>query len=183
MAHAEWKELGIPDGYGPFRLLYNPPTETVIAELRKLREDTGPHRRIYIRQREAQEYRQVGNPEPDLSCESVVTCSTQPILFFNAMRITRHERVFKGNWEAVYSFDLSSYALAVCLDRSNISLPSPFSDCWVSDLIGHSEAENALYLTIGLRGDRQQGIRYSLARVELSTRVVQPISWLRAAFF
>ena len=32
----EWKELGIPEGYGPYRLLYNPASGTVIAELRSI---------------------------------------------------------------------------------------------------------------------------------------------------
>jgi hypothetical protein len=30
----EWEEIAIPEGYGPYRLLYNPPSETVVTELR-----------------------------------------------------------------------------------------------------------------------------------------------------
>jgi hypothetical protein len=38
MAIPEWEEIAIPEGYGPYRLLYNPPSETVIAELRSIGE-------------------------------------------------------------------------------------------------------------------------------------------------
>lgn len=31
MGIPEWEEIAIPEGFGPHRLLYNPPSETVIA--------------------------------------------------------------------------------------------------------------------------------------------------------
>ena len=36
MGIPEWKEIAIPEGFGPYRLLYNPPSETVIVELRSI---------------------------------------------------------------------------------------------------------------------------------------------------
>jgi hypothetical protein len=38
MGIPEWEEIAIPEGFGPYRLLYNPPSETVIAELRSIGE-------------------------------------------------------------------------------------------------------------------------------------------------
>ncbi len=36
MGIPEWEEIAIPKGFGPFRLLYNPPSETLIAELQSV---------------------------------------------------------------------------------------------------------------------------------------------------
>ena len=34
MGIPEWEEIAIPHGFGPYRFLYNPPSKTVIIELR-----------------------------------------------------------------------------------------------------------------------------------------------------
>jgi hypothetical protein len=38
MGIPEGEEITIPEGFGPYRLLYNPPSETVIAALRSIGE-------------------------------------------------------------------------------------------------------------------------------------------------
>ena len=43
----EWEEIAIPEGFGPYRLLYNPPSETVIAELRSIGDQFFPNQ--YLR--------------------------------------------------------------------------------------------------------------------------------------
>ena len=47
----EWEEIAIPEGFGPYRLLYNPISETVIAELRSIEEQFSPNQ-IYFRKKD-----------------------------------------------------------------------------------------------------------------------------------
>jgi|HubBroStandDraft_1064217.scaffolds.fasta_scaffold96539_1 hypothetical protein len=51
----EWEEIAIPEGFGPYRLLYNPPSETVIAELRSIGEQFLPNQ-LYIRKKDSPKY-------------------------------------------------------------------------------------------------------------------------------
>ncbi len=48
----EWEEIAIPEGFGPYRLLYNPPSETVIAELRSIGEQFFPNQ-LYFRKKDS----------------------------------------------------------------------------------------------------------------------------------
>jgi len=81
MSIPAWKEIGIPEGYGPDRLLYNPPSESVIVELRSIGNEFSPNR-TYIRKKEAPKYEPIKSFEPMVSCESVVTSSGRPVLFY-----------------------------------------------------------------------------------------------------
>ena len=55
MSIPEWEEIAIPEGFGPYRLLYNPPSETVIAELRSIGEQFFPNQ-LYIRKKDSSKY-------------------------------------------------------------------------------------------------------------------------------
>jgi len=52
MGIPEWEEIAIPEGFGPYRLLYNPISETVIAELRSIEEQFSPNQ-IYVRHQDS----------------------------------------------------------------------------------------------------------------------------------
>jgi len=189
MTFPEWNQLGVPDGFGPFRLLYNPPSEKVVIELRGIRKDNGPYHRIHVKHRDAEEYQPIQEPDPTTSQESAVISLTQPVLFFNAVKITPEPGGrFAGEWEAVYSFDLSSSVLQRCFERRTLPPPPSFSACRILDLISISEGGHALYATIALNDGEPQSMgrplyKYCLGRIELSTQEITPISWLRAAFF
>src|SRR3972149_1135496 len=105
MTIPEWKEMGIPAGYGPKTILYNPPSRRVVVELRSVGDEYLPNR-LYMRHEDDAEYHQIGFPEAEISYESPVVLLTQPTLFFNANRIVRSDNHVGGNWEAVHSFDL-----------------------------------------------------------------------------
>jgi hypothetical protein len=51
----EWEEIGIPEACGPFRLLYNPPGETVIAEPRSIEEEFLP-KTVCVREKDSLKY-------------------------------------------------------------------------------------------------------------------------------
>jgi hypothetical protein len=101
----EWKEIGIPEGYGPYRLLYNAPSETVIIELRSIGNEFSPNR-IYMRKKDDPKYEPIKSIEPMDSCESAVTSSGRPMLFYLSDRITKRENHYVGDWLGLYCFDI-----------------------------------------------------------------------------
>src|ERR1700741_623819 len=70
---------GVPAGYISQKLLYNPASETVIAELRAPGGANVLPTRLFIRRKDAEAYEQIGNPPEELSYESFVTCDKQPV--------------------------------------------------------------------------------------------------------
>ena len=89
MGIPEWEEIAIPEGFGPFRLLYNPPSETVIVELRSIGEQFSPNQ-LCIRQKDAPKYEPVNGLEPMVSSESPVTSLGRPMLFRDAIGGDHH---------------------------------------------------------------------------------------------
>ena len=81
MGIPEWEEIAIPEGFGPYRLLYNPVSETVIAELRSIGEQSDQNQ-IYVRKRIHQDTSQIKTLQPMVSSESAVTSLGRPLLFY-----------------------------------------------------------------------------------------------------
>lgn len=66
MGNPFWEDIAIPEGYGPERLLYNPPSKTVIAELRSIGDEFAPNK-IFIRQKDSLKYEPVNDLERTVS--------------------------------------------------------------------------------------------------------------------
>src|SRR5258705_13880093 len=107
MAIPEWEEIAIPEGYGPYRLLYNPPSENVIAELRSIGEHFFPNQ-IYIRKKDSLRYEPIKSSERMVSSESAVTSLARPLLFYLSNKLEKVDQDYKGDWQGLYSFDLQS---------------------------------------------------------------------------
>lgn len=149
MTIPEWEALGIPEGYGPHRLVYNPPSETVIVELRSVGEEFLPNR-IYIRHKDFAKYELIQVPEPMVSHESVLTSLGRPFLFFNTIRLSKCEMGYGGDWGGIYSFDIQKRTLLQLASKDSLLLPPPYSEGWVSGLVSASEDASRLYLTVGM---------------------------------
>ena len=72
----EWEEIAIPEGFGPYRLLYNPPSETVIAELRSIGAQFFPNQ-VYVRKKDSLKYEPRGSDQM-VSSESAVSSLERP---------------------------------------------------------------------------------------------------------
>jgi phage-related protein len=66
MGIPEWEEIAIPEGFGPYRLLYNPISETVIAELRSIEEQFSPNQ-IYVRHQDSPKYEPIRALQPQVT--------------------------------------------------------------------------------------------------------------------
>jgi hypothetical protein len=186
MAIPDWAEIGIPDGYGPERLIYNPPSEMVIAELRSIGEGFSPNR-IYIRHRDSLRYEPIKSFEPMVSYESAVTSSSQPTLFYMSNEVTKGERGYSGNWVGLYSFDLLKRTESLIAREGSLSLPMPYNRGWVSRLLGTTEDASELYLTLGMMVENTSPgfhmVNHQLARMVVETKSLHLVSQLKGTFF
>ena len=187
MGIPEWEEIAIPEGFGPYRLLYNPPSESVIIELRSIGEQFFPNQ-LDTRQKDAPKYEPVKGLEPMVSSESPVTSLGRPLLFYLSNTLTKREDGgFKGDWEGLYSYDLQKRTHHKIVDKVSLRFPSPYVEGWVTSLVEVSADATELYLTVGMmQPDKSVGFRmvnHQLARMRLPTGDIQLISQLKGNFF
>jgi hypothetical protein len=174
VAIPEWEDMAIPEGFGPYRLLYNPPSETVIAQLRSIGDEFFADR-LVVRKKNAEKYAPVAGSDLMVSSESGVTSLDRPLLFYLSNKLTRREERDSGDFEGLYSYDLQNRIRTKIADKDSLRLPAPY-------------VEGAcLYLTIGIiEPDNQSGFRavhYQLGRMEVETGRIDLLSRLKGAFF
>lgn len=186
MGIPEWEEIAIPEGFGPHRLLYNPASETVIAELRSIGEQFFPNR-LYIRKKDSLKYEPIKDFEQLASSESAVTPLGLPLLFYLSNKLTKRDEGFTGDWEGLYSFDLQNKTHLKIADKDSLRFPSPYVEGWVTSLVDASADASELYLTIGMMApDKRIGFRmvnHQLARLDLPTGSIHLLSHLKGTFF
>ena len=186
MAIPEWEEIGIPEGFGPYRLLYNPPSETVIAELQSIGDEFLPNQ-VYIRKKDSPKYEPIKGIDPMVSTESAVSSLGRPFLFYLSNKLTKRDKGFGGDWEGLYFFDLVKRTHLKIADKESIRFPSPYVGGFVKSLVDVSADARELYLTVGMMPpDTRTGFRtvnHQLARMNLSTGNIHLVSHLKGAFF
>ncbi|MFZ0784868.1 MAG: hypothetical protein WBC67_11675 [Candidatus Acidiferrales bacterium] len=186
MGIPEREEIAIPEGFGPHRLLYNPPSETVIAELRSIGERFLPNQ-LYIRKRDSPRYEPIKGFEPMVSAESAVTSLGRPLLFYLSNRLEKVDQLYKGDPQGLYSFDLQNRRHLKLADKDSLRLPAPYVGGWITGLVDASADATELYLTVGMMPpDASAGFRmvsHQLVRMDLTTGDILPLSHLKGTFF
>jgi hypothetical protein len=186
MGIPEWEEIAIPEGFGPYRLLYNPTSETVIAELRSIGEEFFPNQ-LYIRKQDSPKYEPIKSVERMVSSESGVTSLGRPLLFYLSNRVTKSDKSYSGDWEGLYSFDLQTRIHLRIAGKESLRFPSPYVEGWVSSLVDVSADASELYLKVGMMDlETSEGFRmvhHELARMDLPSGDIHLISHLKGAFF
>jgi len=172
------KSPGLPAGYTSHKLLYNNPAETLILELRRLGATFPLPTRLFVRHKDAEPYEQIGNPTEDVSYESPVTCENHPIVLFNSLKWDKAGR--RGDWDGVYSFNLDTKELALCISPEKLRLSEPHGRLWIVELVSLSEDARRIYVNIGIEKVVSGGgvVHYYLARVDLADQEVKLLSRL-----
>ncbi len=170
------KSPGIPAGYRWKTLLYNPASETIIVEM--ARSDTGhlPMSRLFMRNRSANAYEQIGSPPDNVSYEAAVTSEKQPIIVFNSMK-----------WEGdgnpdVCVFNLLTKELSICVPKNSLNIPQPHLRSWVLTLVSLSDDGQTLYLKIGIEKVVSVNlaiVQYYLASLGIADKKLELLSHLK----
>lgn len=166
---------GLPSGYTSHKLLYNDIAETLILELRASSAFALPTR-LFTRHKGKEAYEQIGSPAEELSYESPVTCEGFPVVVFNSLKWGKTG----GDWEGVYSFNLNTRELVVCLSREKLQLSEAHGRLWILELVSLSEDARTLYVNIGVEKIVSSGsvVHYYLAKVDLPNQQVTLLSRL-----
>ncbi len=174
------KTHSIPDGYSYKNLLYNPASETTIVEMTRRGSHALVHR-LFMRQKDAEAYEQIGDPPYDLSYKSPVTCENHPIVIFNSMKLAI------GGWkpDGIYVFNLHTRELAVCVANDAVTIPAPHQRSWILSLVSLSDDAQMLYLKIGIEKPVSEGgcIEYYLATLHLADKKIELLTQLRDVRF
>ena len=170
------KSPGVPPGYTAHKLLYNPASETLIAEMRRVGVARFPSMRLFLRRKDADAYQEIGSPPEDLSYECPVTCEKQPVVVFNSVRWAKAG--IEGDWEGVYSFNLNTKELGVCISKETLRFSEPHGRMWIVELVFLSEDARKLYVNVGIEKASSRGavIQQYLARVDLADQQLELVS-------
>jgi len=176
-----WAELGIPEGYAWPQLVFNPPAETMILQV-KCRHIWLPTR-LFIKHKDAEKYMQLGTPDEMTSYESPVTSLKQPLLAFNVMTWRKSESGVGGDWKELQVIDLRTGIVQNSIKHGEVILPEGFDQCSVGDLLAMSDNGGQVYVRALLSNASQSRIIHVLAILDLNLKRLDPISKLRGVFF
>lgn len=168
---------GIPAGYRLKNLLYNPASETIIVEMARAERAHLPVYRLFMRQKDAEAYQQIGDPADDISYKSPVTCEKQPIMIFNSMKSANGG----GNPDGIYVFNLCTKELSLCVANDAAMIPVPHERSWILSLVSLSDDAQTLYLKIGIEKPTSEGgrIEYYVASLRLADKKIELLSQLK----
>ena len=171
------KSPGIPAGYRWKTLLYNPASESLIIEMAETNTGHLPMSRLFVRHKDGSHYEPVGTPSDDVSYESPVTCERQPVLIFNSVKWAGGG----GSPDGVYSFNLRTKELTVCIAKDALDVPVPHLRSWISTLVSLSDGGQILYLKVGIEKSVPGGgvVHYYLASLALTDNKLELLSLLK----
>ena len=111
-----------------------------------------------------------------MSYESPVTCESFPVVVFNSLNRGKTG----GDWEGVYSFNLNTRELEVCVAPEKVRLSEAHGRLWIPELVSLSENARTLYVNIGVEKIVSGGsiVHYHLAKVDLPDQQVTLLSRL-----
>jgi hypothetical protein len=169
------KSPGLPAGYTSHRLLYNNVTETLILELRAISRFLLPAR-LFVRHKDKEAYEQIGSPAEEVSYESPVTCESLPLVMFNSLKRGK----MGADWEGVYSYNLNSKELQLCISPEHLRFSEAHGRLWIAELVSLSEDAQTVCVNIAVEKIVSGGgiIHYYLAKVDLRDQQVSLLSRL-----
>lgn len=182
-----WQELGIPEGYAWPKLLYNPPSGTMIVQVEGNGEAGWRPTRLYVKHKDAIQYAQVGDPDEWTSFDNPVTSLTQPLLGYIVMTWRKTGDAIGGDWKDLNVLNLQSGVVERSIRNGELILPEEFNECSVDKLLAMSDDGKQLYLAAGLsflrEGATSSRVTHVLAVLDLTSKRLEPISTLQGTFF
>lgn len=182
-----WQELGIPEGYAGPKLLYNPPSETMIVQVEGNDAEIWHPTRLFMKHKDAAQYSQVGHPDEWTSFDNPVTSLTRPLLGFNVTTWHKTGDAIGGDWKELSVLNLKSRVIEHSIKHGELILPREFNECWVDRLLAMSDSGKQIYLAAGLsflrENNSQSRVRHVLAVLDLTSKRLEPITTLQGTFF
>jgi len=129
-----------------------------------------------VRHKDKEAYEQIGSPAEEVSYESPVTCESLPLAMFNSLKRGK----MGADWEGVYSYNLNSKELKLCLSPQHLRFSEAHGRLWIRELVSLSEDAQTVCVNIAVEKIVSGGgiIHYYLAKVDLRDQQVSLLSRL-----
>ena len=125
-------------------LLYNEPSQCLVAAFQQRIDAVQWSEDLYYRHRSSAEYRRIPGSDNQIRYSDAVSSANVPKVFFNVMRWNE----IGGDWASISSFNLTTSELRTELTEANLHAPESKS-VWVSSLISVRDDASSLFCTVG----------------------------------
>ena len=171
---------GLP-AKGSFRsLLYNEPSQCLVAAFRHRFDAIQWSEDLYYRHRSSAEYLQIPGSNDQIHYNDVVSSANEPTIFFN---VTRWNEI-GGDWVSISSFNLTTSELRTELTEANLR-DSESERVWVSSLISASDDASRVFCTVGFEkriASDTSMVHYWLCEIRLTDFALTRLSLLPNTF-
>jgi hypothetical protein len=153
---------GLPDK-GHFRkLLYNEPSECLIAAFQLKLDEQHWSEDLYYRKKSSSEYVQIAGSSEAIHYYPIVSCARAPLIFFD---VTKWNEI-GGDWESISSFNLDTSELQTVVTKTDIHQPE-FERVWVSSLISARDDASSVFCSVAFEKAIANGSKVSYWLCEL----------------
>ena len=186
--HEPWIDAGIPGQCRVERLLYNRPSNTLVAVVNTLVEGSKLSVfRHYVRAATATHYSPVNARHDCESQMSAACCEAAPFMIYNEWRFRAHEETstHAADWECVAQVDLATGIGETVLDAYSLRPPPPYNSGWISDILAAWPDGSGAVCKIALaivEGNAKLAIGYFVYDVSFKDGLVRQITSLPHIF-
>jgi hypothetical protein len=171
---------GLPAKGSFCHLLYNEPSQCLVAAFQQRIDDVRWSEDLYYRHRSSAEYLQIPGSNDHIHYSYAISPANVPKVFFN---VTRWNEI-GGDWESISSFDLVTSKLRTDVTKADFG-GQEVQPAWVSSLISVSDDASHLVCTVGFEERLASGaaiVHYWLCDIRLTDFALTRLSPLPDVF-
>lgn len=165
------------------RLLYNRPSDCLVAHFLRLIDSQIPTQDLYYRQSSGSDYVKVPKEDRTKSYCDPISCRGKPYIFFNVVQWDKSG--VGSNWLSVSRLSLPDGAVAHLVDRNRLRLPTGCLRGWVNSVLDVNNEGTVLTCKVALEfetGPHDSRAEYSVRDLNLATGEHKPLASLPAGF-
>jgi hypothetical protein len=161
-------------------LLYNEPSQCLIAAFQQRLDDERWSEDLYYRHKSSAEYRQIPGSSEAIHYSDVVSPANMPLVLFNVTRWNERG----GDWVSLSSFNLRTSELRTEVTEASFREPE-LERVWVSSLISVRDDASAVFCTVAFQQrsiPRGSKVHYWLCEMRLDDLSLTRIASLPDTF-
>jgi hypothetical protein len=175
-----WNEYGITNESRFLKIVYNPPSQRLLAHFSRYVSNTHAVESLYLRRITDTLYTKVPGADDLTSYCDPISCRTKPVAFFNVIK-HRSEDPQSMDWASISRLELETGAVRAIITSQSLRPPIPYRDGWVSRLIEAQDSGSAVTAVVALLeapGAGRDKVAYHLCDLDLNTgepRLITPL--------
>lgn len=178
-----YQDIGLPAGHGDPKLIYHPPTGSVIVHTRPRDQSILLCRRLSFRRLDETRYRPIGDFPPQVDVTSFALSPKLPELYFNTIVWKECEKGINppgGYWDALHRFNLNTLESEIVACPGELISPGHYQRVWLNDVLFVDENVRAVFCNAGLFKDGKAD--YCLVKLTVEDRKLEILTRLEAVF-